>query len=209
MEGGFGSGLRAKMEAHNAVEESPRSPGEAVAMATPSPPPADAGLAELRAELEASLSRERALRESLGDQLDASAREVEFEHEIGTRLAALEQRASKLDERERALVEHERQVDERLAEFDERHAELELLRAEIDVTAVRVSEREQSVALKVHELKSADDKRAAAVDKHGSLIGCGRYGDTGGSVTQIRSMFRAGFIVEPFGVLGRTRVAQL
>src|SRR5260370_26754804 len=90
-EGGLGSGLRAKMEARNApAEPTPRSPGEAVAAAAPPPPPpADAGLVELRAELEASLSRERALRDSLGEQLDASAREVEFEHEIGTRLADL------------------------------------------------------------------------------------------------------------------------
>ncbi len=161
-EGGFGSGLRAKMEARNTVEESPRSPGEAVAAATPPPPSADAGLAELRAELEASLTRERALRDSLGEQLDASAREVEFEQEIGARLAQLEQRAATLDERERALGEHERQVDERLVEFDTRHAELERMHAELDATAVRVTEREQSVALKVHELKSADDERAAA-----------------------------------------------
>src|SRR5438132_2905506 len=96
MEGGFGSGLRAKMEARNApAETTPRSPGEAVAAVAPPPlPPADAGVAELRAELEASLSRERALRESLGEQLDASTREVEFEHEIGTRLAELERRAT-------------------------------------------------------------------------------------------------------------------
>jgi hypothetical protein len=101
MEGGFGSGLRAKMQAQNAVEETPRSPGEAVALATPPPPPAaDAGLTELRAELEASMARERALRDSLGDQMAVSAREVEFEHEIGARLATLEQRADTLDERE-------------------------------------------------------------------------------------------------------------
>src|SRR5207302_4142820 len=110
-----------KMEARNAPAETPRSPGEAVAAAAPPPPPpADAGLVELRSELEASLSRERALRESLGEQLDVSAREVEFEHEVGTRLAELERRATTLDEREQALREHERHVDERLTEFDDR-----------------------------------------------------------------------------------------
>src|SRR6266404_1833075 len=140
-EGGFGSGLRAKMEARALAETSPRSPGEAVVAATPPPPPADAGLDELRTELEASRTREHELRASLGQQLDASTREAEFEHELGRRLAQLEQRAAQLDERE---------------------GELERLRTEIDATAVRISEREQSVALKVHELKSADEKRAAA-----------------------------------------------
>ena len=141
-EGGFGSGLRAKMEARALAETSPRSPGEAVVAATPPPPPADAGLDELRTELEASRTREHELRASLGQQLDASTREAEFEHELGRRLAQLEQRAAQLDEREGVLQQQERRVDARLTEFDERHAELERLRAEIDATAVRVSERE-------------------------------------------------------------------
>jgi len=87
-EGGFGSGLRAKMEASRA-SEAPRSPGEAVVAATPAPPP-NAGLDELRTELDAALAREHELRQSLSNQLDASTREVEFEQEVGRRLLDLE-----------------------------------------------------------------------------------------------------------------------
>src|SRR5258708_28804912 len=101
-EGGFGSGLRAKMQGQNAVDETPRSPGEAGALATPPPPPsADAGLLELPAELEASMARERELRESLGSRMETSAREDEFEQELGPRLATLQQRAQALDAPER------------------------------------------------------------------------------------------------------------
>ena len=164
-EGGFGSGLRAKMEARAAVEAPPRSPGEAVAVAAaPPPPPPDADLHELRAELEASFAREHQLRTTLDEQLAASSREVEFEQEIGRRLAELEARAATLDEREDVLAHQERRVDERLTEFDDRHAELERLRAEIDATAIRVSPREQAVTLKVQELTSTDAARAEAAE---------------------------------------------
>src|SRR5438094_4108626 len=69
-EGGFGTGLRAKLEGGgNPVEEppAPRSPSEAIAAATPSD---SSDVQALRAELSASLAREQELRTSLTDQLE-------------------------------------------------------------------------------------------------------------------------------------------
>ena len=67
-EGGFGSGLRAKL----AKEEEPRSPAEAIAAVVDSP---DVDL--LRSELDASLSREQDLRYSLNEQVVQALRTVE------------------------------------------------------------------------------------------------------------------------------------
>ena len=181
-EGGFGSGLRRQLEARAAmteagVVEEPRSPGEAVAaVPAPSAPAADASLDELRAELDASLARESALRGSLDDKLESSAREaqldrralefeqreVQFEQEIARRMNELEDRAGALAAHEGELRAQEARLDARLGEFDERHAELQRTQAELDAAASRVSQREQAVVLKVRELTTADEQRAVA-----------------------------------------------
>ena len=73
MEGGFGSGLRAKLQGGEVTE--PRSPGEAIAAA----PVVDGVEADaLRAELNALFAREQDLRASLSDQFDSFGRELEM-----------------------------------------------------------------------------------------------------------------------------------
>ena len=172
-EHGFGTGLRAQLEARasaadTAARKAPRSPREAVAAAEPAPPPPAAAAADnagadaLRNELDASLAREQELRFSLKEQLDTSARELELEQEAARRAAELDRRAEELDLKEREFVAQDQRLDERLAEFEDGHVELERLREEVEATAARISDREQTVALKVRELKLADEQRSAA-----------------------------------------------
>jgi chromosome segregation ATPase len=153
MEGGFGSGLRAKLQGGDAAE--PRSPGEAIAAA----PAVDETEAEaLRAELNASLAREQGLRASLSDQIDTSGRELEMVQELAEQSAALDRRAAALAETEANLDERERMMAQRLMELDG------LLEAKEEITKAeaRIAEREQLIDLKVRELKTGDEDRAAA-----------------------------------------------
>ena len=71
-EGGFGTGLRRKLQGDT---PEPRSPGEAIA-ASPPQIIETSELEMLRAELNASLAREQDLRLSLSDQMDTSGRDV-------------------------------------------------------------------------------------------------------------------------------------
>ena len=153
IEGGFGSGLRAKLEAKDQPE--PRSPGEAIAAAvTPDNPDLEA----LRAELSASLAREQELRASLNDQVEVSGREVQLEQELAEQAGFLDRRAASLAATEAEIEERERQIAQRLAELDDvLEAKEELTKGE-----AKVEEREQLIELKVQELKKADDERAAA-----------------------------------------------
>ena len=90
-EGGFGTGLRAKLQSGETPVE-PRSPAEAIAAAAPvfeeaAPAAATAPVNEteveaLRAELNASLAREQQLRSSLSDQMDTSARDAQVEQQL-------------------------------------------------------------------------------------------------------------------------------
>ena len=153
-EGGFGTGLRAKLQGD---AQEPRSPGEAIAAA----PPQIIETSELdmlRAELNASLAREQDLRLSLSDQMDTSGREVQLEQQLAEQSAAFDRRAAALAETEAKLDERERLMAERLAELDG------LLEAKEEVTKAeaRIAEREQLIDLKVRELKTGDDERAAA-----------------------------------------------
>src|SRR2546430_15715788 len=92
MEGGFGSGLRAKLAGGTETPD-PRSPGEAIAAA----PVVDESAADtLRAELNASLAREQELRASLGDHMDGSGREPEMAQQIAEQSSALDRRAAAL-----------------------------------------------------------------------------------------------------------------
>src|SRR5437879_1601625 len=103
-EGGFGTGLRAKLEGGgNPVEEppAPRSPSQAIAAATPSD---SSDVQALRAELSASLAREQELRTSLTDQLEVHSRqEADVVAELGARAAELDGRAAALSATEAAL----------------------------------------------------------------------------------------------------------
>ncbi|MGZ8692716.1 MAG: hypothetical protein ACXWZT_08290, partial [Gaiellaceae bacterium] len=67
-EGGFGTGLRAKL--HSGETPEPRSPTEAIAAAAPVIEETE--VEALRAELNASLAREQQLRSSLNDHTDTS-----------------------------------------------------------------------------------------------------------------------------------------
>src|SRR4029453_1532123 len=106
-EGGFGSGLRAKL----AKEEEPRSPGEAIAASESGSPDVDL----LRAELSASLVREQGLRSSLHEQVEVSGREVRLEQDVAEQLGALDRRAAALAATESDLEDRERQIAQRLA----------------------------------------------------------------------------------------------
>jgi hypothetical protein len=154
IEGGFGSGLRAKLERKEQVEP-PRSPGEAIAAAVPVDDP---DIEVLRLELSASLSREHELRTSLNEQVEVSGREVQAEQELAHQSAALDRRAGALAETQAELDDRERRITERLAELDGLLEEKE----ELTKLEARLAEREQLVELKVHELKAGDDERSAA-----------------------------------------------
>ena len=99
-EQGFGSGLRAHVNRKRGgdetppEEEQPRSVSEAVALAEP--PPSNAGADQLRAELEASLDRERALRDSLNSQDAANERELQIQQEAARRAEELDERVAQL-----------------------------------------------------------------------------------------------------------------
>ena len=97
-EGGFGSGLRAKLQKET---EEPRSPGEAIAAALPGNPDVEL----LRAELNASLAREQDLRASLHEQVEVSGREVRLEQDVAGTAAALDRRAAALAGTEADLEE--------------------------------------------------------------------------------------------------------
>src|SRR2546423_12407123 len=152
MEGGFGSGLRAKLEGR---DEEPRSPAEAIAAADPAMLP---DIELLRAELSASLAREQDLRASLHEQVEVSGREVRLEQDVAGQSAALERRAAGLAATEAEFEERERQIAQRLAGLDGALEEKEKL-AKLEG---QISEREQLIDLKVHELKKADEERASA-----------------------------------------------
>src|SRR5437762_6281578 len=149
MEGGFGSGLRAKLAGQ---DEEPRSPGEAIAAADPTSPDIEL----LRAELTASRAREQDLRASLHVQVEVSGREVRLEQDVAGQAAALDARAAALAATEADLEERERQIAQRLAELDGALEEKEKL-AKLEA---QIAEREQLVDMKVHELKKADEQRA-------------------------------------------------
>jgi hypothetical protein len=147
-EGGFGSGLRAKLRGEQNVE--PRSPAEAIAAASEAPPEVEF----LRSELDASLAREQELRHSLTDQIDHAGREVALEHALAEQAAALDRRAAALAATEAELEQRELQIAERLAELDGALEEKErLTRLE-----AQVAEREQLVDIKVQELKQGDEE---------------------------------------------------
>src|SRR4051812_45580729 len=151
MEGGFGSGLRAKLAGE--AQEEPRSPGEAIAAAEPGGPDVEL----LRAELSASLAREQGLRASLHEQVEVSGREVRLEQDVAGQSAALDRRAAALAETEAEMEERERQIAARLAELDGALEEKENL-AKLEA---QIAEREQLVDAKVLELKRADEQRAS------------------------------------------------
>ena len=141
IEGGFGSGLRAKLESKDQPE--PRSPGEAIAAAvTVDNPDVEA----LRAELNASLAREQDLRASLHEQVEVSGREVQVEQELAEQSAALDRRASALAATEAELEERERQITQRLIELD---GVLEA-KEELTKAKAKLEEREKLIELKVH-----------------------------------------------------------
>ena len=149
-EGGFGSGLRAKLAKET---EEPRSPAEAIAAAADESPDVDL----LRSELSASLAREQGLRASLHERVEISGREVRLEQDVASQAAGLDARAAALAATEADLEERERQIAQRLAELDGALEEKERL-AKLEA---QVAEREHLVDMKVHELKKADEQRAA------------------------------------------------
>src|SRR5205823_6007745 len=132
----------------------PRSPSEAIAAASTVD---TIELERLRNELDASLAREQELRASLTEQMETYSRELSLEQEVALRTNELDKRAAVLEDREAELEERERHIATRLEEFAAEHAELERLGEEIDAAKADAAEREQIVALKVRELKAADE----------------------------------------------------
>jgi hypothetical protein len=154
-EGGFGTGLRAKLQSGEVeTPQEPRSPAEAIAAAAPLVEETETDA--LRAELNASLAREQQLRSSLNDQVDTSSRDLQFEQQFAEQSAGLDRRAAALAETQAELDDRERRMTERLAELDG----LLEVKEELTTLEARVAEREQLVELKVQELKAGDDERA-------------------------------------------------
>src|SRR3954447_17397086 len=94
-EKGFGTGLRAQLERKRGpvampIPELEPEPIEAL------DPDAEAGLEELRSELEASLRREDDLRSALAEQLEAYERGLDADQESAVRASDLDHRAEKL-----------------------------------------------------------------------------------------------------------------
>jgi hypothetical protein len=147
IEGGFGSGLRAKLEKKDQPE--PRSPGEAIAAAVEVEAP---DVEALRLELNASLAREQELRASLTEQVDVSGREIQQEQVLAEQSTALDRRAAALAATEAELEERERKMTQRLVELDG----LLELKETLGKTEASLAKRERTVELKVHELKNAD-----------------------------------------------------
>ena len=193
IEGGFGSGLRAKLERKDEVE--PRSPGEAIAAAVSVD---NSDVEALRLELSASLSREQELRASLTEQVEVSGREVQVEQELAQQSAALDRRASALAATEAELEERERKMTQRLIELD---GLLELEGA-ARWSEAKLAEREQLIDLKVHELKTADEERA--VRREGAE-GEGRRPRQAGEGP---GPFRGARVQRPAGDRGATREAD-
>ena len=159
-ERGFGTGLRAKLGGANGSEPeapAPRSPGEAIAAATPGD---TADVAALRAELSASRAREQELRASLTQQIDDFGRESADSAVAAERTGELDRRAAALSATEAALEEREREVAARLDEISDTEAHVAELQERLTQTEARIGEREQLIEMKVRELKAADEKRA-------------------------------------------------
>ncbi|HEY6031069.1 MAG TPA: hypothetical protein VIU44_10915, partial [Gaiellaceae bacterium] len=108
-EKGFGTGLREQLERRKRKGEpvaEVEAPAEAeadaevadaeAALAAAASTDDSAALEELRAELTASLERERDLRASLAEQVEAYERELDSDRDYALRSGELEQRASKL-----------------------------------------------------------------------------------------------------------------
>src|SRR4051794_35324297 len=91
IEGGFGSGLRAKLEKKDQPE--PRSPGAEIAATFEVAAP---DVEALRLELNASVAREQELRASLTEQVGVSSREVQHGQVPAEQSAALDRRAAAL-----------------------------------------------------------------------------------------------------------------
>ena len=158
IEGGFGSGLRAKLEAKDAPPPAePRSPGEAIAAAAVTPSN-DPELNNLQAELSASLAREQELRASLSEQVEVSGREVQLEQELAGQAAALDAALPRWRQRRprwRSASSGCRSGSPSWTVCS-RHGR------SWRSTESRIAEREQLIELKVHELKTGDEERAAA-----------------------------------------------
>ena len=98
-ERGFGTGLRAKLTGSNGAEPEaaePRSPAEAIAVATPID---TSDVEALRAELGAALAREHELRSSLNQQIDDFGREAENSAVAAERMGELDRRVAALTRR--------------------------------------------------------------------------------------------------------------
>src|SRR5437763_528118 len=140
MEGGFGSGLRAKLAGQ---EEEPRSPAEAIAAADPASPDVEL----LRAELSASLAREQDLRASLHEKLIKAVEESEQK----ARKAEDESRKLEqlLGEREERLTKAEQEATQARVQLEARGKVLEKREAEI---AAESGKREERLVVKAREL---------------------------------------------------------
>ena len=172
IEGGFGSGLRAKLEPRtlrsrkNRGLPAKRSPPLRSRRARPR------ASNNLRAELSASLAREQELRASLHEQVEVSGREVQLEQDVADRRLRSTRRAAALAATEAELEERERQISERLAELDGAlEAREKLAKLESPDRGARAAGRSQGAR--------AEDRRRRACGRGQGAEGEGR--ESGGT----------------------------
>ncbi|MGH3060259.1 MAG: hypothetical protein ACRDNA_02480, partial [Gaiellaceae bacterium] len=157
-ETGFGTGLRGKLEKR-------REPDEAADGAAPEEVAAasnGAGSVEadaLRAELAASLDRERELRSELSAAFEARGESAALDSDYAARTAELDVRAARLASSEQELELREARLTEQLAQLREERERLSELETRLAATEGLTDERSQHVEAKLHELKQGDRER--------------------------------------------------
>jgi hypothetical protein len=178
-EKGFGTGLREQLERRRRKGEHDggHEPELDLGVDLDAPPAAAVAVAEpqvqqlvetgpeldhLRAELKASLERERDLRAALAEQVQAYERELDAGRDYAVRAAELDQRAVKLSAAESALEERERTLDELRAEVESERGRVDAAAVELASAEAATAERAAYVEAKTEELKSAERERQRA-----------------------------------------------
>src|SRR3954451_685283 len=163
-EGGFGTGLRAKVrQGQEGAWPEAAPPAREPQPAPPAGQVLDAFQADISAlqneveaarhELQVALEREHELRRSLAD---AQERELRADASVAERVHELDERAGVLSEREAELDGRERAAAEAMATLEEERERVLGLQEELAAQRVYADEREQALDAKLRELKDAE-----------------------------------------------------
>lgn len=164
-EKGFGTGLRDQLA---------RKRGEQEVTAVVEAPPLDTAdpdetvdVETLRSELSASLERERELRTSLADRVEAYERELDADRAYALRAGELDQRAVRVAASEAAVDERERAARDLSAELEAERARLEAAVADVTALDAATAERAAYVEAKLDEIQAADRDRQKSAQELG------------------------------------------